>query len=179
VRIISGKYKGRKIEPPGRLPVRPTTDFAKEGLFNVLTNMVDFEGMEVLDLFAGSGSISFEFISRGCASVFAVEQHYAAVKFINEMAAKLGEKNVKAQNADVFRYLGFSNRPFDLVFADPPFDLDNAKLLPGIIFERKLLKEDGMLIIEHPERLDYSTLPGYSQTRKYGKVNFSFFINQL
>lgn len=175
MRIISGKYKGRKIEPSGNLPVRPTTDFAKEGLFNVLNNMVDFEGLEVLDLFAGTGNISFEFISRGCASVLAVEQNYNCTKFIKSMAEKLNEHNVRVQNSDVFRFLGFATHPFDLIFADPPFDLDNARLLPSIIFERKLLKEGGMLIVEHAERIDFSQLPHFTQTRHYGKVNFSFF----
>lgn len=178
MRIISGKYKGRKIEPPGKLPVRPTTDFAKEGLFNVLNNMIDFEGMEVLDLFAGTGNISFEFISRGCSSVLAVEQNFNCVKFINSMSEVLNERNVRAQKSDVFRFLGFASHQFDLIFADPPFDLDNAKLLPGIIFERKLIKPEGILIIEHSERIDFLKLPGYSQTRKYGKVNFSFFTEQ-
>ncbi len=175
MRIVSGKYKGRKIEPPGKLPVRPTTDFAKEGLFNVLTNMINFEETEALDLFAGTGNISFELISRGCISVLAVEQNYNCVKFINSMAEKLNEKNIRTQSSDVFRFLGFATRSFDLIFADPPFELDNAKLLPGIIFERKMLKPGGMLIIEHSERIDFSQMPHFSQTRHYGKVNFSFF----
>lgn len=176
MRIISGKYKGRKVEPPGKLPVRPTTDFAKEGLFNVLNNMVDYEELEVLDLFAGTGNISFEFISRGCLSVLAVEQNYNCVKFINSMCEKLGEKNIRAQCSDVFRFLGFATRQFDIIFADPPFELDNAKLLPKIIFERKLLKPGGMLIMEHSENKVLSAQPNYTQTRKYGKVNFSFFV---
>lgn len=178
MRIISGKYKGRRLEPTGNLPVRPTTDYAKEGLFNVLNNMVDFEGLEVLDLFAGTGNISLEFISRGCASVTAVEQNFKCVKFINETAQRLNEQMVRPQQGDVFRYLGFCSRQFDLIFADPPFDLDNATLIPGIVMERKLLKAEGLLIIEHSERLDYSQLPGYSHTRHYGKVNFSFFTEQ-
>lgn len=178
MRIISGKYKGRKIEPPGKLPVRPTTDFAKEGLFNVLTNMVNFEETEALDLFAGTGNISFELISRGCISVLAVEQNYNCVKFINSMSEKLNEINVRTQSSDVFRFLGFATRSFDLIFADPPFELDNAKLLPGIIFERKLLKPGGLLIIEHSERIDYSVMPHFTQTRHYGKVNFSFFMQE-
>ncbi len=176
MRIISGKYKGRKIEPPGKLPVRPTTDFAKEGLFNVLTNMIDFEETEALDLFAGTGNISFELISRGCPSVQAVEQNYNCVKFINSMSEKLNEHNVRTQAADVFRFLGFCTRQFDLIFADPPFELDNAQLIPGIVFERKLLKPGGLLIMEHSERFDFSKYPNYSQTRSYGKVNFSFFV---
>jgi 16S rRNA (guanine(966)-N(2))-methyltransferase RsmD len=130
MRIISGKYKGRKIEPPNKLPVRPTTDFAKEGLFNVLTNMIDFEETEALDLFAGTGNISFELISRGCPSVLAVEQNFNCVKFIHSMSEKLNEKNVRSQAADVFRFLGFCTRQFDLIFADPPFELDNAQLIP-------------------------------------------------
>ena len=179
MRIISGKYKGRKIEPPGKLPVRPTTDFAKEGLFNVLTNMIDFEETEALDLFAGTGNISFELISRGCPSVQAVEQNYNCVKFINYLAEKLNEHNVRTQAADVFRFLGFCTRQFDLIFADPPFELDNARLIPGIVFERKLLKPGGLLIIEHSERFDFSAYPNFSQTRHYGKVNFSFFSPQI
>lgn len=175
MRIISGKYKGRKIEPPGKLPVRPTTDFAKEGLFNVLTNMIDFEETEALDLFAGTGNISFELISRGCVSVLSVEQNFHCIKFINSMCEKLNEHNLRTQTADVFRFLGFCTRQFDLIFADPPFELDNAQLIPGIVFERKLLKPGGMLIMEHSERFDFSTYPNFSQTRHYGKVNFSFF----
>ncbi len=137
--------------------------------------MINFEETEALDLFAGTGNISFELISRGCISVLAVEQNYNCVKFINSMAEKLNEKNVHTQSSDVFRFLGFATRSFDLIFADPPFELDNAKLLPGIVFERKLLKSGGLLIIEHSERIDFSVLPHFSQSRHYGKVNFSFF----
>lgn len=178
MRIIGGKYKGRRIEPPARLPVRPTTDFAKEGLFNVLNNSVDLEGMDVLDLFAGTGSISFEFISRACASVTAIDRDLGCVKFINATAAKLGEEHVRAQQSDVFRYIGFTSRQFHLIFADPPFDLDNAKLLPRIIFEKNLLHVNGLLIMEHSERVDFSTLPQFTHTRHYGKVNFSFFSSE-
>ena len=178
MRIISGKYKGRRIDPPAKLPVRPTTDFAKEGLFNVLNNLIDFEGLEALDLFAGSGNISLELISRGCASVTAVEQNYNNIKFIKAISEKLGEKNIHTVLLDVFRFIGFCNQKFDLIFADPPFDLDNSLIIPKIIFEKKLLKNKGLLVIEHPDYRDFSEHPAYIQTRKYGKVHFSFFENR-
>lgn len=141
----------------------------------MLNNIIDLEGLDALDLFAGTGNISFELISRGCATVTAVERDFGCVKFIQATAEKFREKNVRAQNSDVFRFLGSTARQFGFIFADPPFDLENAKLIPGIIFEKKILKQDGLLVIEHAEHIDFSTLPNFKQSRHYGKVNFSFF----
>ena len=177
MRIISGTHKGRRIIAPKNLPVRPTTDLAKEGLFNVLSHLWDFEGIEVLDLFAGTGSISYEFASRGAGSITSVDINYACVKFIAETSRKLDFRQIKTLKADVFRYLEKVNRTFDIIFADPPYDLKELKSLPEIIFGNGLLRQEGNLIIEHPAQVDFSMYPGFEKIRKYSRVNFSFFTS--
>jgi len=174
MRIIRGTLKGRRIQAPSSLPVRPTTDFAKESLFNVLNNRLDFEDLNVLDLFAGIGGISFEFASRE-ASVLSVENNPKCADFIKQTAEKLQVENLRVMQTDAFAYLAKTRQTFDLIFADPPYDLPTIDLLPNLIFEYKLLNPDGLFILEHSERHDYSAHPQFSELRKYGKVHFSFF----
>jgi len=175
MRIISGTHGGRRLHPPVNLPVRPTTDLAKESLFNILTNIFDFEGTSVLDLFAGTGSISFEFVSRGSAEVTAIDQDNRCVSFIIKTCEEFKIDNLKAYRSDAFSYIKHSLKKYDLIFADPPYDLESIAEIPEKIFERNLLKPDGLLIIEHSRDHDFSKHPKFSQHRKYGKVNFSFF----
>jgi len=176
MRIVSGTLKGRRIQAPTNLPVRPTTDFAKESLFNVLNNRVDFDELKVLDLFAGIGSISYEFASRG-ASVLAVESNLKCADFIKQTAEHLRIENFHVMRADVFAYIAKTRQTFDLIFADPPYDLSTMDLLPSLIFEYNLLNPNGLFILEHSESRDYSALSQFSELRKYGKVHFSFFSN--
>jgi 16S rRNA (guanine966-N2)-methyltransferase len=175
MRIISGKHKGRKINPPNNLPVRPTTDFAKEGLFNYLNNKIDFEGIKVLDLFSGTGNITLEFASRGAGEIISVDADIKCAAFLKKTASEFKEESIRVVNQDVFRYLGFCKEKFDLIFADPPYELNNAELLPKIIFEAGLLENDGFFILEHPESRNFEQHPNFVEQRSYGKVNFSFF----
>lgn len=176
MRIIGGIHKGRRISPPANLPVRPTTDLAKEGLFNILNNLLDFEGLKVLDLFAGTGSISYEFASREALLVKAIDLNYRCVAFIKKTAAKFGMDNIHAMRTDAFRYLQHApNMQYDVIFADAPFDMKEIITLPDLVFEKKWLKNDGRLIIEHPADAIFSGHTFFSQQRRYGRVNFSLF----
>ena len=175
MRIISGKYRGRAINPPKNLRARPTTDFAKENLFNILTNLVDFEECTVLDLFAGTGSISYEFASRGVKSVTAVEINAVHHNFIRTTARSLGADNIFAVKANVFLYLKSCPKRFDIVFSDAPYDLDGSEKVIEAVWENDLLKEGGILIFEHSKSVDVSHYPHYKQTRSYGSVQFSIF----
>ena len=175
MRIISGKYRGKKINAPKNLPVRPTTDFAKESLFNILANRVDFEDLKVLDLFAGTGSISFEFASRGSKSVKAVDMNNHCIDFIRKMADDLNFSNLTSTKSNVFQYLNNNIDSFNLIFADPPYDLADSVNIPDLIFDNNLLKDDGILIIEHSRNLSFSEHSNFREHRKYGNVNFSFF----
>ncbi|MCK5766483.1 MAG: 16S rRNA (guanine(966)-N(2))-methyltransferase RsmD [Bacteroidales bacterium] len=175
MRIIGGDHKGRRIHAPASLPVRPTTDMAKEALFNILHNYYDFEGLKVLDLFAGIGSISYEFASRDAAEVHSVEMNPRCVNFITETSRKLDLKNLFVIRANVFTYIKRSGKNFDIIFADPPYDLEGIETIPDLIFENDLLDKDGWLIVEHSAGIDFSEHPNLDQNRKYGKVNFSMF----
>jgi 16S rRNA (guanine(966)-N(2))-methyltransferase RsmD len=175
MRIISGSLRGRRIHPPSGLPVRPTTDFAREALFNVLNNILDFETTRVLDLFAGTGSISFEFISRGCPEVTAVDQHPRCTGFIYKTARELGIQNLQAIKANAFTFAAKPRGAWDLVFADPPYDLPQLPSLPALILEGNILADGGLFILEHPGKYSFESQPGFDQHRKYGEVNFSFF----
>ncbi len=177
MRIISGKYKGRAINPPHNLRARPTTDFAKENLFNVLNNLVDFGACDVLDLFAGTGSISYEFASRGARSVTSVELNPVHCNFIRQTAVQLGLENFYPVKANVFRYLTACPKQFDLIFSDAPYDLPNSENVVSEIFARNLLRPGGLLIFEHSKRMDVSDRPEFWQLRSYGSVQFSFFKN--
>lgn len=177
MRIVSGIHKGKKIFAPKKLPVRPTTDFAKEALFNILNNHYHFSALTVLDLFSGTGNISYEFASRGAEAIVAVDGHYECVKFINKTAAEL-EMPISTVKSDVPKYLSATSSTFHIIFADPPydFDLDSLQNMVNITFENDLLKEDGVLIIEHSKKMDMSSVPHFSEARKYGNSVFSFFF---
>ena len=175
MRIISGKYKGRAINPPRNLRARPTTYFAKENLFNVLGNLVDFETCDVLDLFAGTGSISYEFASRGARSVTSVEINPVHYNFIRQTASQLGIANLHAVKANVFLYLKACAKEFDLIFSDAPYDLEGSERVIDEVLHRNLLRPDGLLIFEHSKKMDFSSVPEFWQLRSYGSVQFSFF----
>ncbi|RLD64177.1 MAG: 16S rRNA (guanine(966)-N(2))-methyltransferase RsmD [Bacteroidetes bacterium] len=174
MRIVSGNYGGRVIHTPKNLPVRPTTDLAKESLFNILNNTIDFEELQVLDLFSGTGNISYEFYSRGSQSVTSVEQNFRCAKFIKETAANFKMEGLKVIQANAFSFLKHSNS-YDIIFADPPYDFGRYEELTETIINNKILKENGMLIIEHPRDIQLSKFKGFTETRRYGKVHFSFF----
>ncbi len=175
MRIIGGKAAGLRLNPPQNLPVRPTTDIAKEALFNILNNKLDFDGLSCLDLFAGTGNISFELASRGALKVDAVDQHGKCVLYITETAKKLNLPQIKSRKADVFKYLKSSKESYDLIFADPPYDLGQLPMLAKLVLEQNILKEGGLLIIEHPSNRKMMENPNYTETRQYGNSSFSFY----
>jgi 16S rRNA (guanine966-N2)-methyltransferase len=175
LRIISGSLRGRKLNPPNGLPVRPTTDLAKESLFNILINKVDMEDISVLDLFAGTGSISVEFISRGAKDVVSVEINHRCHEFIKKTITDLGIRNQFAIKANVFQYLKTVKRKFDVIFADPPYDMKEVEGIPESVISHDLLNPEGWLIIEHDASHNFSQHPLFFEERKYGKVHFSFF----
>ena len=177
MRIIGGRLKGLRLNPPKGLPVRPTTDLAKEALFNILQNHLDFEGIKVLDLFSGTGNLSLEFASREAAEVISVDKSIRCVHFLKDMAKQHGLEQIKTYNADVFKYLDMETEAYDLIFADPPYDLSRIPELPKIVFEKKLLAPDGLLIIEHQSMQNLSHHPAFTEQRKYGHSSFSFFRN--
>ena len=176
MRVISGKYKRRTFDVPRTFKARPTTDFAKENLFNVLTNLIDFdECSNVLDLFAGTGSISLEFVSRGCDRVISIEREPSHHTFIYKVKEQLDETNWIPLRADVFRYIEKCHDTFDLIFADPPYALTRLAELPDLILEKGMLSENGLLILEHGKDHSFAEHPRFEQERVYGSVHFSFF----
>lgn len=175
MRIISGKYGRRRFSVPTNITARPTTDFARENLFNVLENLVDFDGLSALDLFAGTGAISFELLSRGCASVTAVEKAPTQQKFILKVAAELGDDNLTLIRGDVLRYIASAPRAFDFVFADPPYDMPGFEEIPGRILGSGLVKDGTIVVVEHSRKHSFTHLPGFREQRTYGSVNFSIF----
>ncbi|MBE0648927.1 MAG: RsmD family RNA methyltransferase [Bacteroidales bacterium] len=175
MRIISGYYKGRKINPPGNLPVRPTTDYAKEGIFNVLNNLIDFSEITVLDLFAGTGNISFEFASRGALSVLAVDIERRCVDYINQTADKFGMEGIRAIRMNVLVLIKIGKERADVVFADPPYEMEGNEKLPDLIIDSGMLNPGGLLILEHSDKYEFSGNPSFYQLREYGKVHFSIF----
>ena len=175
MRIIGGKYSRRLIKPPKSLTVRPTTDLAKESLFNILQHKTDLSGKNVLDLFAGTGSLTYEFVSRGCASVLSIDKDYRCVQFIKNTIQEFEMANVKVIRSDVFRFVRSTANKFDIIFADPPYDHAEIENIGPLIWEHQLLNEQGLLIIEHPPSIDLSGQAGFYEHRKYGHVNFSFF----
>jgi 16S rRNA (guanine(966)-N(2))-methyltransferase RsmD len=176
VRIISGKYKGRRITTPKNLPVRPTTDMSKEALFNVLNNHFNFSGLKVLDLFSGTGNISYEFASRGSDNITSVDADFGCVKFIKQTAAEF-DFNIAAIKSDVFSFLQKNNSTYDIIFADPPYALDQGTFdkIVLTVFEKELLQEDGMMIIEHSKYTKLDHLINFSFKKSYGGSIFSFF----
>jgi len=175
MRIIGGTLKGLKLNPPKNLPVRPTTDMAKEALFNILQNQIDFDGLRVLDLFSGTGNISLEFASRGAAQVVSVDRSIQCVHYLKDTARQHGLTTIKAFKEDVFKYLDLEADQFDLIFADPPYDLNKIPEIPKIIFDKKLLVSGGLLIVEHQSLQNLSNHPAFMEQRKYGHSSFSFF----
>ena len=176
MRIISGKHKSRRITAPRKLPVRPTTDMAKEALFNILNNNYYLDEITVLDLFSGTGNICYEFGSRGCEKITAVDGDNGCVQFINKTATEL-DLNISAFKSDVFSFLEKTTLKSNIIFADPPYDLplEDFEKIPELIFKNELLAQDGLLIIEHAKQTDLSHLNNFSNKRKYGGSVFSFF----
>ena len=177
MRIISGNLRGRNIFAPENLPIRPTTDFAKTALFNILNNYFDFEKLIVLDLFAGAGSISYEFISRGALSVTSVDEDLNCIRFIKKTAEELKMNNLHCIRSEVFKFLEKGALQSDIIFADPPFSLEETDLLPDIILDRKLLKDNGWLIVEHQSNRLLKTKAHPFDHRKYGNCSFSMYKN--
>lgn len=175
MRIIGGIYKGKQLVTPKNLPVRPTTDFAKEGLFNILNNKIDFEDLNVLDLFCGTGNISLEFASRGAKKIVAIDKHSPCLNFVRDTAKALKLNAIYTERGDVFKYLEKAHARYDLVFADPPYELDNIAAIHDLVYQQGLLNPEGILVIEHGPKTDLCGKEHYLETRKYGNVHFSFF----
>ena len=176
MRIISGSHKGRRITAPKKLPVRPTTDMAKEALFNILNNRYYFEDISVLDLFSGTGNISYEFSSRGTENIVAVDSNFNCIKFINEISESL-DMSINSIKSDVFTFLENSGDTYSIIFADPPYDISFEAFarIPELVFNKQLLEDEGLLIVEHSKHTDLSTLEHYSHSKSYGGNTFSFF----
>ncbi|MBR4229485.1 MAG: 16S rRNA (guanine(966)-N(2))-methyltransferase RsmD [Bacteroidales bacterium] len=179
MRIIAGNLRGRRLNPPQNLPVRPTTDMARESLFNILNNYVEFEECAVMDLFAGTGAVSMEFVSRGAREVTSVDINAQCTDFIKQCAQQFGVKNIHVVRADVFDLLKRANRQFDIVFADPPYAIEGLATLPDRVFDANVLTDDGIFVLEHPRDYSFEEHPHFWQHRNYGKVNFTFFANKL
>lgn len=176
MRIISGKYKGRRITAPKNLPVRPTTDMSKESLFNILNNHFDFDGLKVLDLFSGTGNISYEFASRGATDVTSVDGDFGCVKFIKQTSAEF-EFDITAVKSDVIKFLKGCKSSYDIIFADPPYDMDQALFeeIVTLVLDNELLQQDGMMIIEHSKYTKLNHMMNFSFQKNYGGSVFSFF----
>ncbi|MBS0009845.1 MAG: RsmD family RNA methyltransferase [Bacteroidales bacterium] len=175
MRIISGSHKGRIIKPPAGLKLRPTTDMAREGLFNILNNISDYSELRVLDLFSGTGSLSYEFASRGAQLVHAVELNSKHASFIRDTALKLDMRCIKVFRADARNYIRSTSKTYNLVFADPPYDLPWLEDIPSLVFSNNCLEPGGLFILEHPATYSFSGNEYFSKNRKYGSVNFTFF----
>lgn len=175
MRIISGKYGRRRFDVPSNITARPTTDMARENLFNVLGNIIDLENKTVLDLFAGTGAMSFEFLSRGAGHVTAVEKARTQADFIKRVQLQLGDPNLTLVRGDVFKFLATCRQTFDVIFVDPPYDLPRFADIPKLVLESALVHDGTLFVMEHPREHDFSALPHFSQQRTYGKVNFSLF----
>ena len=179
MRIVSGKFKSRRINAPNNLPVRPTTDMAKEALFNILNNSYYFNEISVLDLFAGIGSISFEFASRGTEKIISVDQNVGCINFLDKINAEL-DTNIQIVKNDVYTYLDKNNQKFDVIFADPPYDFSDEKFqkIIDLVFDKKLLNEGGLLIVEHSNQTELSKNSTFTKVKKYGGNMFSFFESE-
>lgn len=175
MRIITGQFKGRHFDIPRTFKARPTTDFAKENIFNVLNGYIDFDGITALDLFAGTGSISLELVSRGCKEVVSVEKDRDHARFIADCMKKINAENDILIRGDVFRFLKSCHQKFDLIFADPPYALPELDTLPDLVFEHDLLAADGVFVFEHGKHNGFSAHPRFKEHRSYGSVNFSIF----
>lgn len=176
MRIIGGTHGGRRINPPTKMPyTRPTTDIAKEGLFNILQNMIDFEGIQSLDIFGGTGSISYELASRGAAELTIIERDKSMAAFIKKTATEFGFSNIKLVQLEVFKFLKTCVDQYDFIFAGPPYALIEIDEIPNIIFEKNMLKPDGIFILEHTPRNNYEDHPNFLKVKNYGTTLFSFF----
>ncbi len=178
MRIISGKLKGRRLRAPKNLPVRPTTDMAKEALFNIINNLYYFDSITVMDLFSGTGNISYEFASRGTQNIFAIDANYNCIKYISNTAKELNLE-INTFKSDVYKFIDKTSTQADIIFADPPYDFEVEKFLEIVdtVFTKNLLKEEGLLIIEHSKQTDLSTHEKHSYDKRYGGNVFSFFEN--
>lgn len=178
MRIIAGEFRGRKFTPPAnKWPTRPTTDFAKEGLYNILQNKIDFEEVAMLDLFGGTGNHCYEFVSRGCDDVTYIEKFRHCVSFTKQVSKQLGiEDKITIIQGDVFKYVKACNRKFDIVFADPPYDLIEMMELPDLILTNGIINENGTIIIEHSKSTSFEDHSNFSDSRTYGGCMFSFFV---
>ena len=179
MRIIGGKFRGRKFFPPAKnWPTRPTTDFSKEGLFNIINNYFYFDEIKMLDLFGGTGNHSYEFISRGCTDVTYVDKFNGCIKFVTETAKTLKiEDNIRIVKADVFKFIEYSTQQYDYIFAGPPYGLGTMDTIPDLIFQQNMLKSKGWFVLEHNPNHEYGKYPNFWQVRQYGKTHFSFFKN--
>lgn len=177
MRIIGGKFKGRRFDPPAdKWPTRPTTDFAKEALFNILNNLLDFESVKMLDLFGGTGSHCYEFISRGCTDATYVDKFPGCVQFVRKTAQKLQiESSLKIFQMDVFRFIESTCGQYDYIFAGPPYSLATIDIIPDLIFEKELLLPDGLFVLEHNPQHEFLNHPRLADVRNYGQTYFSFF----
>ena len=178
MRIISGKYKSRRFDIPKNFKARPTTDFAKENVFNVIGNLIDLEDASALDLFAGTGGISFELISRGCKEVVCVEKDAVHYAFIRKVKDELKADQLLTVRTDALKFIASVNRKFDFIFADPPYAFNPLAQIPECILSRQLLNPSGVFVMEHSKEYNFSHLPCFLQQRVYGAVNFSIFINK-
>jgi len=178
MRIIGGTLKGLRLNPPTNLPVRPTTDLAKEALFNILLNKIEFEGIKVLDLFSGTGNISLEFASRGASEVVSIDRSIQCINYVKDTSRQHKLTQVKTFKADVLKYLEIETEQYDVIFADPPYDLSKIPEIPKIIFEKNLLLPGGLLIVEHQSLQNLSNHAKFVEQRKYGHSSFSFFENK-
>ena len=178
MRIVSGSHKGRVVRPPKFFKDRPTTDMAKEALFNIINNSFVYDEIRVLDLFSGTGSIAFEFASRGCNDIICVDKNYKYTEFIKRTALDFEFNLIKVIKYDVFKFIEKSNQKFDVIFADPPYDLSNLIEIPNAIFTNNLLADNGLLIVEHPDKISFNNSPNINEHRNYSRVNFSFFSNK-
>lgn len=176
MRIISGKYGRRRFDVPTNISARPTTDMARENIFNVITNHIDLEGIDALDLFAGTGAVSMELLSRGCRTVTAVEKASTQQRFIAKVAKELDVEGFTLVRGDALRFIQSAARAYDFIFADPPYDLPGFGEIPGKILHSALVRPGTLFVIEHSRAYDFSSLPGFVDHRAYGSVNFSIFV---
>ena len=180
MRIISGSFKGQRFNPPiKKWPTRPTTDISKEGLFNILQNRIDFKTVVFLDLFGGTGNITYEFISRGCKDATYVDNHYRCISFVKRMSSewKINDR-ITIIKMNAFKFMEYSKKRFDFIFADPPYALKDLDQIPLIVFGNDLLEEQGTLVLEHNGMHNFKNYSTYTQSRKYGETIFSFFKNK-
>jgi 16S rRNA (guanine966-N2)-methyltransferase len=178
MRIISGTLGSRRFNPPNNLPARPTTDVAKTGLFNMLNHAFDFEEVSFLDLFSGTGNISYEFASRGCTDIVAVDNDFGCINFIKKTADEFKITTISTVKSDVYSFLNRNTRTFDIIFADPPYALETIDEMPNLLFEKNILNKGGWFILEHDRHHDFSTHTHFERTRNYGDTIFSIFTNE-